>query len=56
MHTQADWWSYDRARKLLVLRQFNNLGFVSTYVQYREASQPGHLVMVSENLENVPAG
>lgn len=56
VHTQTDWWSYDRARKLLVLRQFDNLGFVSTYVQDREASRPGHIVMVSENLENVPPG
>lgn len=56
IHTQTDWWSYDRARKRLVLRQFDNLGFVSTYVEDPAASRPGHLVLLSENLENVPTG
>ena len=55
IHTQTDYWSYDRSRKLIVLRQFDNLGFVSTYVQDKTSSRPGHLVLVSEQLENVPS-
>jgi hypothetical protein len=55
-HTSTDLWSYDQARKALVLRQFDSLGFVSTYVQDVAASRDGHVVLVSEHLENVPAG
>jgi hypothetical protein len=56
VHTSTDIWSFDRRRNLLVMRQFDSLGFVSTYVQDREASTNGRLVLVSEHLENVPAG
>lgn len=55
VHTSTDFWSYDRARKALILRQFDSLGFVSTYVQDVAASRPGHIVLVAEQLENVPA-
>lgn len=55
-HTSTDLWSYDGTRKVIVLRQFDSLGFVSTYVQDRAASRAGHVVLVSEHLENVPAG
>lgn len=54
-HTQIDMWSFDRQRKLIVLRQFDSLGFASTYVQDAAASENGKLVLVSEHLENVPA-
>ncbi|MDQ0462766.1 hypothetical protein QO010_000514 [Caulobacter ginsengisoli] len=56
VHTSLDVWSFDKARRLIVMRQFDNLGFVSTYVQDRAASREGHVVMVSESMENVPAG
>lgn len=56
VHTSTDVWSYDGARKLIVMRQFDSLGFVSTYVQDKAASRDGHIVLVSEHLENVPAG
>ncbi len=56
IHSSTDYWSFDRRRGLLVLRQFDSLGFVSTYVQDRAASTGGRIVMVSEQLENVPAG
>jgi hypothetical protein len=56
IHTSSDLWSFDRQRNLLVMRQFDSLGFVSTYVQDRAASTNGRLVLVSEHLENVPAG
>jgi hypothetical protein len=55
-HTQLDIWSYDRQRQVLVMRQFDSLGFASTYVQDVAASVGGRIVMVSESLENVPAG
>jgi hypothetical protein len=56
VHSAIDLWSYDRQRNLLVMRQFDSLGFVSTYVQDRVASTDGRLVLVSEHLENVPVG
>ena len=56
VHTQIDFWSFDRQRSLIVLRQFDSLGFVSTYVQDRAASTKGRIVLVSEHLENVPVG
>lgn len=56
VHTSIDLWSYDRQRKLLVMRQFDSLGFVSTFVQDRAASAAGRLVLVSEHIENVPPG
>lgn len=54
VHTSIDLWSFDRRRNLLVLRQFNSLGFVLTYVQDRSASSETRLILVSEHLENVP--
>jgi hypothetical protein len=56
VHTSTDVWSFDRRRNLLVMRQFDSLGFVLTYVQDRAASLEGRLVLVSEQLENVPPG
>jgi hypothetical protein len=56
VHTSTDIWSFDRSRGLLVMRQFDSLGFVSTYVQDRAASAGGRIVLVSEQLENVPGG
>ncbi|MGH8284785.1 MAG: hypothetical protein ACRETT_03355 [Steroidobacteraceae bacterium] len=56
IHAQLDMWSYDNARDALVLRQFDNLGFVSTYVLDKTASSNDRLVLVAEHLENVPRG
>jgi hypothetical protein len=56
VHTSIDLWSYDRQRKLLVMRQFDSLGFVSTYVQDPAASTAGRLVLVSDHIENAHAG
>jgi len=56
IHSSIDLWSYDRRRKLLVMRQFDSLGFVSTFVEDRAASGTGRLVLVSEHIENVPPG
>ncbi len=56
--THEDWGflSYDRGRKLYVLRQFHVESFV---IQYRSETIPGDgktLVFTSEGLENVPSG
>lgn len=56
VHTSTDVWSYDKARKAIMLRQFDSLGFASTYAQDKAASRDGHIVLVSEHLENVPPG
>lgn len=55
-HSSIDIWSFDQARDVLVLRQFDSLGFASTYVQDKAASTKGRIVLVSEYLQNVPAG
>lgn len=56
VHDILSLWSYDKARKLLVLRVFDSLGFASTYVQDRAASTAEAIVLESEQMENVPAG
>ena len=56
IHGQLDIWSYDRARQSIVLRQFDTLGFVSTYVLDKAASSANRWVLVAESLENVPKG
>jgi hypothetical protein len=56
VHAQLDLWSYDKARASIVLRQFDTLGFVGTYVLDQAASGPGRWVLVAESLENVPQG
>jgi len=54
--THEDWgyFSYDRSRKVHVLRQFHVEGFVTQY--YSTSVDAKTLVFVSENLENLPAG
>ncbi len=56
IHRQLDVWSYDAARDALVLRQFDNLGFVATYVLDKTASTNERLVLIGEHLENIPQG
>lgn len=54
VHTQTMIFSYDRRRERIVLRTFDSVGFVATYVQ---DAQPGtEIVLVSEVMENVPTG
>jgi hypothetical protein len=55
VHEDEGYLSFDRARKLLVLRQFHVEGFVNQYAQ-DEASAPGRIVFTSEAIENIPAG
>jgi hypothetical protein len=56
IHTELGVWSYDRARKVVVLREFDSLGFVSTYVLDSAGSTGDSWVLVAESLENVPRG
>jgi hypothetical protein len=54
-HEDVGLFSYDRARKRIVLRQFHTEGFVNQYVM--EAGTPdGPIVFTSESIENIPAG
>lgn len=55
IHEDEGWFSYDRARKRLVLRQFHVEGFVTQYVE-DAGSSPARLVFTSESIENIPAG
>ena len=56
--THEDWgfFSYDRNRKVHVLRQFHVEGFVTQYVSERIAPDGKTLVFTAESLENLPAG
>ena len=47
--------SFDRARKLILFRQFHVEGFVTTYVQDLDA-KPGTLSFTTESIENIPPG
>jgi len=56
VHAQLNLWSFDRARSAIVMREFDTLGFVGTYVLDKGASAPDRWVLVAEALENVPNG
>ena len=56
IHEQLNLWSYDRSRKVIVLREFDTLGFVGTYVLDKAVSAQERWVLVAESLENVPKG
>jgi hypothetical protein len=55
VHEHVSYFSYDRARKLLVLRQFHVERFVIQYAQDGEVAG-GKLAFVSEAMENAPSG
>ena len=54
VHEHWSFFSYDRARRTLVLRQFHPEGFVNQYA-LQNADAQGALVFESEALENAPA-
>lgn len=54
-HEDRGIFSFDRARKRLVLRQFHVEGFVNQYVADVPA-KPGVVIFLSEAIENIPAG
>lgn len=53
-HEDEGFFSFDRARKLIVLRQFHVEGFVNQYVQQATPSNP--LIFVTESIENISPG
>jgi hypothetical protein len=55
IHEDEGFFSFDRTRKRLVLRQFHVEGFVNQYVQDSEWSAQ-KLVFTTESIENIPAG
>jgi hypothetical protein len=52
VHEHWSFFSYDRSRKALILRQFHQEGFVNQYVLSTSESRPGRVVFTSENFEN----
>ena len=55
IHEDEGWFSFDRARKRIVLRQFHVEGFVNQYVQEADSSATT-LVFTTEAIENIPPG
>jgi len=55
VHHHQSFFSYDRARRVLVLRQFHQEGFVNQFAMTAPGAD-GSLVFESEALENVPKG
>jgi len=56
IHENLDYFSYDRTRKKLVLRQFHGEGFVNQYVRVDNGENPKTFVFETESIENIPAG
>lgn len=55
IHEDEGFFSYDRARKRIVLRQFHVEGFVNQYVEEPGTPSPG-IVFTTEAIENIPSG
>ena len=55
VHEHRGFFSFDRAKKTVIFRQFHVEGFVNQYA-LQPTSQTGVLVFVSEAIENIPAG
>jgi hypothetical protein len=56
VHEDHGFISYDKSRKLFVLRQFHIEGFVNQYKLESISSDKKTIVFVSEAIENIPAG
>ena len=55
VHEDEGFFSFDKTRRRLILRQFHTEGFVNTYVE-DDVSAAAKIVFTSEAIENVPAG
>ena len=55
VHEDMGVFSFDSARKRIVLRQFHTEGFVNQYVLEPDSAS-GRLVLTTEAIENIPAG
>lgn len=53
VHEHWSFFSYDRQRKVIVLRQFHQESFVIQYILSDSESKAGKLVFVSESFENL---
>lgn len=56
VHDHVAYWSFDKARKRAVLRQFHQEGFVNQYLSVAATIDGDTLVLDSEAIENIPAG
>lgn len=56
VHEDMGVFSYDKARKAFILRQFHVEGFVNQYVLENPPAEGQPFVFVSESIENIPAG
>jgi hypothetical protein len=52
VHEHWSFFSYDRTRKVLVLRQFHQEGFINLYSLQADLGNPKKLVFESESFEN----
>jgi hypothetical protein len=55
VHEDEGFFSFDRARKRMLFRQFHIEGFVTTYVHEVDA-KPGTITFTTEAIENIPPG
>jgi hypothetical protein len=55
VHEDFGYFSYDRQRKKLLLRQFHVEGFVNEYVEQEGTKDGKTLVFETERIENIPA-
>ena len=55
-HEDWTFFSYDRERQTLVLRQFNSEGYVNRFILDGTSDIPSRMVFVSEASENAPPG
>ena len=56
IHQDEGFFSFDRGRKRLVLRQFHVESFVVQYLEDIETGTPDKIIFASESIENIPAG
>jgi hypothetical protein len=56
VHEDLGLYSYDRARKKFVLRQFHVEGFVNQYISDSKSEDGKTLVFITESIENIPTG
>jgi hypothetical protein len=55
IHEDLGIFSFDKARKAIIFRQFHVEGFVNQYARAADG-KPGTVTFVSEAIENIPAG
>ncbi len=56
VHEDMGIFSYDKARKLFILRQFHVEGFVNRYALEPQSADGRTFVFVTEAIENIPPG